>query len=113
MSESQTTEQSQEQTLDEKFFERADAHIALANGHINQQVHPGQVGNSFMYAAARFAAWLSAAGFQSGEEMIAKKPELLEYFIGQYASMLEENLEDYAANYDYYMGLSKEQAKNK
>jgi hypothetical protein len=109
MSDTQTP--SPEQQLDEKFFERADAHIALANGHINQQVHPGQVGNSFMYASSRFSAWLSAAGFQSGEEMIAKKAELLEYFIGQYASMLEENLEDYAANYNYYMGLSKEQAK--
>ena len=112
MPESQTTEQTQEQTLDEKFFERADAHIALANGHINQRVHPGQVGNSFLYAASRFAAWLSAAGFQSGDEMIAKKSELIDYFVGQYASMLEENLEDYAANYDYYMGLSKEQSKN-
>lgn len=97
----------QEKQLDEKFFERADAHIALANGHINQQVQPGLVSNSLMFAAARFNAWISAAGFQSGEEMIEKKRELLDYFVGQYASMLEENLEDYAANYDHYMGVAE------
>jgi len=102
-----------QQQLDEKFFERADAHIALANGHINQQVQPGLVNNSLLFAAARFSAWISAAGFQSGEEMIAKKKELIDYFVGQYASMLEENLENYAENYDHYMGISKEQAENK
>ncbi len=101
----------QEQQLDEKFFERADAHIALANGHINQQVQPGLVNNSLLYAAARFSAWISAAGLESGEAMIAKKKELMDYFVGQYASMLEENLENYAQNYDLYMGISKDQAK--
>jgi len=102
----------QEQQLDEKFFERADAHIALANGHINQQVQPGYVSNSFLFAASRFNAWIAAAGFAGGEEMIAKKKELLDYFVGQYASMLEENLEDYAANYERYMGLNQEGSKN-
>ncbi len=95
----------QEQQLDEKFFERADAHIALANGHINQQVEPGYVSNSFLFAASRFNAWIAAAGFESGEAMLEKKKELLEYFVGQYTSMLEENLEDYALNYERYMGI--------
>ncbi len=101
------TQQTEERQLDEKFFERADAHIALANGHINQQVQPGLVSNSLMFAASRFNAWISAAGFQSGEEMLSKKKELLDYFVGQYASMLEENLEDYAANYEQYMGVAQ------
>jgi hypothetical protein len=100
-----------QQQLDEKFFERADAHISLANEHITQKIQPGLVNNSLLYAAARFSAWLAAAGFQSGEEMITKKKELMDYFIGQYSSMLEENLENYAENYDLYMGISKEQTK--
>jgi len=104
--------QTQEQQLDEKFFERADAHIALANGHINQQIQPGLVNNSLLFASARFSAWICAAGFQSGEEMIAKKKELMDYFIGQYASMLEENLENYAQNYDLYMGITKDHSNS-
>jgi hypothetical protein len=101
----------EEQQLDEKFYERADAHIALANGHINQQLHPGLVSNSMLFAASRFNAWISASGFKDGEEMKEKKKELLDYFVGQYASMLEENLDNYIENYDLYMGLSKEQGK--
>ena len=98
------TQPSNENRLDEKFFERADAHIALANGHVNQQTHPDHVSNSFMYAASRFNAWLSALGFEDGETMRQKKQELLDYFVGQYKTMLEEHLDDYADNFDRYMG---------
>jgi len=101
----------EEQQLDEKFYERADAHIALANGHINQKLHPGMVSNSMLFATSRFNAWISASGFQNGEEMREKKKELLDYFIGQYSSMLEENVDNYIENYDLYMGISKEQAQ--
>jgi predicted metal-dependent hydrolase len=102
-----------QQQLDEKFFERADAHISLANEHITQKIQPGLVNNSLLYAAARFSAWLAAAGFQNGEEMIAKKKELMDYFVNQYSSMLEENLENYAANYDLYMGITKDRTEKK
>ena len=64
-----------------------------------------------LFAASRFNAWISASGFKNGEEMREKKKELLDYFIGQYSSMLEENVDNYIENYDLYMGLSKEQAK--
>ncbi len=87
---------------DEKFFERADAHIALANGHVNQNTHPGYVSNSFMYAAARFNAWLSALGFESAEQMLAKKEELIAYFVDQYKAMLEEHIHDYVQHFDTY-----------
>ena len=35
-----TMSNTEENKLDEKFFERADAHIDLANRHTNAQVHP-------------------------------------------------------------------------
>jgi predicted metal-dependent hydrolase len=97
--------------LDEKFFERADAYINLANEHINTKVESRLVSASLMFASARFNAWISASGFENGEDLKARKKELLEYFTNQYTSMLEENLDNYADNYDLYMGISKEQAK--
>ena len=99
-------------TLDDKFFERADEHINLANSHMGTQANPQLVSASLMFSSARFNAWVSASGFKDGEELKARKKELLEYFVDQYSSMLEENLDNYADNYDLYMGISEEQAKN-
>jgi len=101
----------QENQLDDKFYERADAHIALANGHINAKIHPGIASNSLMFAAARFNAWVAAAGFTNGDDMKKEKAEILEFFSTQYKLMLEENLDNYINNYDQYMGISKEQAE--
>jgi len=103
--------ETQENQLDAKFYERADAHIALANGHINANVHPGMVSNSLMFGASRFNAWVAAAGFSNGEDMKKEKEDILNYFTEQYRLMLAENLENYAENYDHYMGVSKEGIK--
>ena len=100
-----------EETLDPKFFERADAYIALANGHITNEIHPGLVSNSFMYGGSRYNSWVAAAGFTNGEDMKKEKKEILEFFAEQYKLMLEENLNDYIDNYDYYMGKSKEDTR--
>ncbi len=99
----------QEQDLDDKFFERADAHIKLANEHMNQQGNAEMVNTSFLYAAARFNAWISAAGLKNSEEMKAKRADLMRYFVEQYTSMLEENLDNYIENYDLYLGTNKEE----
>jgi hypothetical protein len=106
-----TKTEEQPQGLDEKFFERADEHINIANNHINAKMEPRLVSTSLMFASARFNAWISASGFKNGEELKERKKELIEYFTSQYSSMIEENLDNYADNYDLYMGISKEQAK--
>jgi len=106
-----TETEEQPQGLDDTFFERADAHINLANDHVNAKVEPRLVSASLMFSSARFNAWISASGFQNGEELKARKKELLEYFVSQYSSMLEENLDNYADNYDLYMGISQEEPK--
>jgi len=103
--------ENQEGQLDPKFYERADAQIALANGQITKEIHPGLVSNSLMFGASRFNAWVAAAGFSNGEDMKKEKKEILDYFSSQYRLMLEENLDNYAENYELYMGISKDQAK--
>ena len=94
------------QEVDDKFYERADAHIHLSNGQINKSIGRGKVSASFMYSVARFNSWVSACDFQSSEQMRDAKDELLEYFTNDYRQMLEENLEDYISNFDSYMQVT-------
>lgn len=56
-----------------------------------------------MYATARFNAWVSATGFSEKEQMASTRQETIEYFVEQYRSMLESNLDDYISNFESYM----------
>jgi len=98
----------QSHDLDEQFYKRADGHIQLANKHLDAQKSAEMVNSSFLYAAARFNAWISAAGLSSQAEMALKREELIGYFTDQYRAMLEENLDDYITNYGRYLGVKKE-----
>lgn len=89
--------------VDKKFFERADAHIHLSNDQISEEVGRGKVSASNMYATARFNAWVSACGWNSAQELTEAKAETVDYFVSEYRKMLEENLDDYIANFESYM----------
>jgi hypothetical protein len=88
--------------VDKKFFERADAYITVANEQA-QAVNRGKVSASMMFATARFNAWVSASGTESGEELASVKEEAIEYFVSEYRKMLEENLGEYVEHFDKYM----------
>ncbi len=92
--------------VDEKFYDRADQHISLSNDQLKNESH-GKVSASMMYSVARFNAWVSACGWNSGAEMKSGKAETLEYFVNEYRKMLEENLDDYIQNFDKYMDAAK------
>jgi len=87
---------------DKAFFERADAYITVANEQ-SQNVNRGKVSASMMFATARFNAWVSASGTDSGDELASVKEEALEYFVSEYRKMLEENLDEYVEHFDNYM----------
>lgn len=91
--------------LDDEFFDRADAIIGLSNKQLDRAKR-GVVSASTLYAASRFNAWVSATGFESGDEMRENLDEVIEYFVTQYRAMLTENVEDYVANFDAYMRAS-------
>lgn len=88
--------------VDDKFYDRADAHIHLANKQC-EEIGKGKVSASFMYALARYNAWVSASGFSSGADMKEAKTETIAYFTKQFQAMLEENLNDYIENFERYM----------
>lgn len=91
---------------DEKFYARSDAHIHLSNEQLADAAR-GKVSASMMFATSRFNAWVSAQGFQSGEDMASKRDEAVAYFTNQFKLMLEENMDNYIANFDSYMGFQK------
>jgi len=88
--------------IDDKFFERADAHINLSNEQLSD-TDIGKVSASMMYSVARFNAWVSAFRFNNSTEMKGSKQEIIKYFVTEYEKMLTENLDDYIENFDNYM----------
>lgn len=95
-------EQEDLKNIDPNFYERADAHIELSNRQLEDQTL-GKVSSSMMYATARFNSWVSACGFETGEEMNETRQEIIDYFVEQYKLMLAENLDDYIQNFESYM----------
>lgn len=87
--------------IDEKFFDRADEHIKLANQQL-VYASMGKVSASMMYSVARFNAWVSSKSWNDGTEMKNAKEKTLNYFVEEYKKMLSENLEDYINNFDEY-----------
>jgi hypothetical protein len=95
--------------VDDKFYERADAHIDLSNDQL-KDISRGKVSASMMYAVARFNAWITACGYSTSAEMSGAREETIEYFITEYRKMLEENLDDYIDNFDKYMRVKDDPA---
>ena len=94
---------------DDRFYERADAHIHLANEHV-EDIGRGKVSASFMYAVARFNPWVTACGVNSPDEHRGAQNETVEYFVAQYRAMLIENLNDHSDNFEKYMRPARDDA---
>ena len=109
----ETQDPSKENQTDEKFYERVDTLIALANGYVKAEVHPAFTNNSFMFAASRFNAWVSAAGYENVKDFANEKEKILDFFTEQYKLMLNENLDDYIKNFDSYMGKNNDSEEKK
>jgi len=62
--------------VDNKFYERADAHIHLCNDQISKDIGKGKVSASTMYATARFYAWVSACGWAMAKRWLKQKQRL-------------------------------------
>jgi hypothetical protein len=88
--------------FDDAFYARADAHIHLSNDQLAGAARE-MVNASMLFASARFCAWLSAGGFESGEGMKAKRDETVDYFVAGFRQMLEGNIDAYIQNFDAYM----------
>ena len=83
------------------FLKRADAHIFLANEQMNENISSGEVSASFMFALARFNAWIAASSYKSSEDMAAEKQKAMEYFMNEYKIMLEQHLDEHIKGFNF------------
>ncbi|WFC41354.1 DUF3144 domain-containing protein [Pseudoxanthomonas sp. SE1] len=87
---------------DDHFYDRADAHIHLANDQ-TKDTGRGKVSASFLYGAARFNVHVAACNCESKHQMINERDSIRDYYVAEYTKMLEEHLDDYVEHYDRYM----------
>ena len=87
---------------DDNFFDRADEYIDISNKYLSN-VTAGKVSASMLYGTARFNAFISACSFDNVAQMKKAKQGIMDYFVGEYKKMLEENLDDYIEHFDEYM----------
>lgn len=91
------------QATDQAFYDRADAHIELANQQIEKIEDLGKVSASLTFGASRFNAWMSARSFKTSAELAVAREELLKYFCEQYRMMLEDNLDEHIEHFDRFV----------
>lgn len=83
------------------FLHIADRFIALANEQA-QQKDLATASAGFLYANARFTAFLVASQCGAPEALAAEKAAAIEYFVNQYAQALTSNIADYEKNFAQY-----------
>ena len=84
---------------DLQFRALADSFIHLAN-ESSETISPDHVSAALNYAASRYAAFVASLKSPSHEQYTASKGEAMEFFVGQYESMLRDNLDDHDENYE-------------
>ena len=87
---------------DDAFWTAADGFINLANEQ-NKAIDRSTVAAGFLYAAARFNAFVIASQCGSKQEFETEKAAAIDYFVNQYKIGLTENIADYTANFDQYI----------
>ena len=87
---------------DEAFWTAADGFINLANEQ-NKTIDRTTVAAGFLYAAARFNAFVIASQCGNKQAFETEKAAAIEYFVNQYKIGLTENIADYSANFDQYI----------
>lgn len=85
----------------EAFVRRADAYINVANEQLQEVEKIGEVSASFLFAAARFNAWMAASEFESAEAMKEEKEKVIEYFISEYRKMLDQHIDEHIQSFEF------------
>jgi hypothetical protein len=88
-----------DEDLNLEFRAIADTFIEVANNHTDK-VPVENVGMAMLYAASRFNAFVVSTKTDSLEKYQEDMPKAIDFFLGNYQSMLQENLEDYKRVYD-------------
>ncbi len=92
---------------DDAFFNRVDSLVDFANNQVSSNADQGDISSSFMYALSRYNAYVSATSFKNKADMKNNKKDIIKYFVDEYKKDLEENIDDYIANFNEYMNIQR------
>jgi len=98
-----------ENMFDDPFVEATNKLIEIAN-EMGGKYGDHKMGVAFIYAAARFNAYIAAGSVGNAEELADKRDKAVEYFTDRFRQLYDGNLMDYIANFDEYMGAAAEGA---
>ncbi len=98
-----------ESLFDEQFLEATNKLIEIAN-EMGGKYGDHKMGVAFIYAAARYNAYIAAGSVTSADELADKRDKAVEYFTDRFRQLYDGNLADYIANFDEYMGAAAEMA---
>ncbi|GGC00537.1 hypothetical protein GCM10011352_28360 [Marinobacterium zhoushanense] len=98
-----------ENMFDDEFVEATNKLIEIAN-EMGGKYGDHKMGVAFIYAAARFNAYIAAGSVTKAEELVDKRDKAVEYFTDRFRQLFDGNLADYIANFDLYMGEAAEEA---
>ena len=97
-----------DEELDAIYKRMIDEFIDQANALAENQ-SAENVGLALLYAASRFNAYVVSRHADTLEDFERDLPRARKFFTGQYADMLDENLEDYKQLYSKYAHLTRKQ----
>ncbi|MBR9884046.1 MAG: DUF3144 domain-containing protein [Oceanospirillales bacterium] len=98
-----------ENLFDEAFVEATNRLIEIAN-EMGAKYGDHKMGVAFIYAAARYNAYIAAGSVTDADELAGKRDKAVEYFTDRFRQLYDGNLQDYIANFDEYMGAAAEAA---
>ena len=62
------------------------------------------VATALMHAAARYVAFATAAGADTGADFATERDEAIEHFSAQFRDVVTQHYDDYAGNFKAYLG---------
>ena len=93
-----------EQEKQNQIYDLVDAMVELANQATDKSLEPGEAHQAMMFAAARYGAFIVAASSESKEDFEQDKLDARNFYMDQFRQLLNENFDDYLANYKTYLG---------
>ncbi len=96
-----STENKDQQAVNDRYIERVDAFIKQANQFAEAE-GADSVSSSLLYAATRFSAFNASRKYTQADKLAQDKTEALKYFSDIFRKMFQENMEDYIKNFDNY-----------
>ncbi|SEG26651.1 MULTISPECIES: DUF3144 domain-containing protein [Marinobacterium] len=98
----------EENLFDDEFVETTNKLIEIANEMAAKQGEH-KMGVAFIYAAARYNAYIAASSVTNADELAGKRDKAVEYFSDRFRKLYDGNLMDYIANFEEYMGIAEDQ----